>query len=161
MTHWNAITIFFLQNKKGQETLGYTLHIVIIKRLGIRITLLYKSKAPRRRFKMSSIRFSWPFASQCLWPYRVGKLAFSHTCTVRAPQGVSMALDCACKVKRKFTQCVAHASVIVTLGINQPFLDSKGRWYKCHIFEICKLSNFCFWNMDMVPVQRKKTLICN
>jgi len=38
--------------------------------------------------------------------YRVGKLAFSYTCTVRAPLGVSMALDRACKVKRKFTQCV-------------------------------------------------------
>ena len=38
--------------------------------------------------------------------YRVGKFAFSFPCTVRAPLGVSMALDRAWIVKRKFTQCV-------------------------------------------------------
>ena len=40
--------------------------------------------------------------------YRVGKIAFSYRCTVRAPLGVSMALDRACIVKRKFTQCVVE-----------------------------------------------------
>ena len=39
-------------------------------------------------------------------PYRVSKLVFSYPCTVRPPLGVSMALDRACIVKRKFTQCV-------------------------------------------------------
>ena len=38
--------------------------------------------------------------------YRVGKFAFSFPCMVRAPLGVSMALDRAWIVKRKFTQCV-------------------------------------------------------
>ena len=38
--------------------------------------------------------------------YRVGKFAFSYTCTVHAPLGVSIALDRACIVECKFTQCV-------------------------------------------------------
>ena len=54
---------------------------------------------------------------------------------------------------------IAHASVVVTFGKNQPFFDSKGKstkereasggkveetWYECHIFEILKLSSFHF-----------------
>ena len=35
--------------------------------------------------------------------YRVGNFAFSFTCTVCLPLGVSMALNRACVVKRKFT----------------------------------------------------------
>ena len=62
---------------------------------------------------------------------------------------------------------IAHASVVVTFGKNQPFFYSKGKsikemeacggkeekaWYKCHIFEILKLSNFHFWNIKMFPI---------
>ena len=62
---------------------------------------------------------------------------------------------------------IAHAPVVATFGKNRPFLDSKGRsikegeacgdkegkiWYKCHIFEILKLSSFHFWNIKMVPI---------
>ena len=36
----------------------------------------------------------------------MGRLAFSYTCKVGAPLGVSMALDHACIAKRKFTQCI-------------------------------------------------------
>ena len=37
----------------------------------------------------------------------MGKLTLSYTCTVRAPLGVSMALDRASIVNRKFTNYVA------------------------------------------------------
>ena len=40
--------------------------------------------------------------------YTLGKFAFSFPCTVHAPLGVSMALDRAWIVKRKFTQCVVE-----------------------------------------------------
>lgn len=48
----------------------------------------------------------WKFYVEELacWCYRVGKLAFSCACTVRAPLGVSMTLDCACKVKCNIKQ---------------------------------------------------------
>ena len=65
------------------------------------------------------------------------------------------------------THGIAHASVVVTFGKNQPFFYSKGKsikereacrkkeeetWYECHIFEILKLSSFHFWNIKMVPI---------
>ena len=64
---------------------------------------------------------------------------------------------------------IAHASVKVTFGKNQPFFRQKREkhkrqgvlWgggkeektcYKCHIFEIPNLSSFHFWNIKMVHV---------
>ena len=37
--------------------------------------------------------------------YRVGRLAFSYTCTAHVPLGDSMALNHACIVECKFTPC--------------------------------------------------------
>ena len=51
-------------------------------------------------------------------PYRVSKLVFSYPCTVRPPLGVSMALDRACIVKCKFTQCVVTVPFRVTVSDN-------------------------------------------
>ena len=51
---------------------------------------------------------SLPVNESSLYP--VGKLVFSYTCTVRAPVGVSIALDQAFIDKRKFTQCVGAVS---------------------------------------------------
>ena len=47
--------------------------------------------------------------SLAMSPFRLGKLAFSYTCSVRAPLGVSMALGHACMIKPDFTQCVLSA----------------------------------------------------
>ena len=72
--------------------------------------------------------------------YRVGKLAFSFPCTVRAPVGVSTALDRACIVKRKFTQSVEAEesgiflySLLCPCSFSQNWRGAKTLTIKYHI----------------------------